>query len=286
MIDKKTRWLLSVFSFLILLPDGLSALAFTEPMAYEASRHMATENAMGLAAPEDKISLIFRNSDEAIVQQVQSLVPVSLHMVDSAIAVLSKGWAGMTPTERHVFRRFYDPADTGDIDEAFVKTVLNNYEQIQEEYSDTFVIEFETNSEMCRNMRLFYTDLIKVHACPYLNAEENVNRGAREFVHELAHKALLVVDRPYYTPNSTRYAALKPRGHWSAQVPFIGRIFREIAHRDTLYHPDAYSHFALEAYEGLDALDVEDLDHTKTITVNVEVEIVAEAGSADWKFTN
>ena len=81
---------------------------------------------MGLAAPEDKISLVFRNSDEAIVQQVQSLVPVSLHMVDSAIAVLSKGWAGMTPTEQLVFRRFYDPADTGDIDERFVKTVLNN----------------------------------------------------------------------------------------------------------------------------------------------------------------
>ncbi len=153
-----------------------------------------------------------------------AVTPSVIHrwLVDSAIAVLSKGWAGMTPTERHVFRRFYDPADTGDIDERFVKTVLNNYEQIQEEYNNTFVIEFETNSEMCRNMRLFYTDLIKVHACPYLNTKENVNRGAREFVHELAHKALLVVDRPYYTPNSTRYAALKSRGHWSAQVPFIG----------------------------------------------------------------
>ena len=60
----------------------------------------------------------------------------------------------------------------------------------------------------------------------------------------LAHIALLVVDRPYYQPTSSTYAALTPRGSWTAQIPLIGPLLREIAHNDTLYHPDAYTRFA------------------------------------------
>lgn len=100
---------------------------------------------------------------------------------------------------------------------------------------------------MCEGMRLYYTDFIKIHVCPYLNiTETSVNRMARVFVHELTHMALLVADRTYYDPKSysSRYAELTPRGHWTAQIPLIGLIFREIARSDTLYHPDGYSHFA------------------------------------------
>jgi hypothetical protein len=60
--------------------------------------------------------------------------------------------------------------------------------------------------------------------------------------------SLLVVDRPYFHKNtySTRYQALTPRGPWTAQLPLLGPLFREIAHSDTLYHPDAYAWFAIE----------------------------------------
>ena len=93
-------------------------------------------------------------------------------------------------------------------------------------------------------MRLYYTDLVRVHVCPYFATETREERMARQWVHELTHIALLVVDRSYYQPTSIAYAALTPRGSWTAQLPLIGPILREIAHSDTLYHPDAYARFA------------------------------------------
>ena len=99
---------------------------------------------------------------------------------------------------------------------------------------------------MCTGIRLFYTDFVQVYICPYITQEDNIERKARVLIHEVAHMALLVTDRPYYDPKSysSRYNALTPQGSWSTKIPVIGHIIREIVHSDTLYHPDAYSWFA------------------------------------------
>jgi hypothetical protein len=61
----------------------------------------------------------------------------------------------------------------------------------------------------------------------------------------MTHKALLVSDRAYYRPTSKQYAKLTPNGSWAAQLPLVGRVLREVLRGDTLYHPDAYAHYAL-----------------------------------------
>jgi hypothetical protein len=167
-------------------------------------------------------------------------------MVDGAITVLSRGWHGMSSTEREQFQRFFDPANTGDIDAQFLSQVLDNYRQIREQFDKELTFEFEAESQMCDLMRLYYTDLFKIHVCPYFATETRTDRLARQLVHEMTHIALLVVDRPYYYPTSSAYATLTPRGPWTAQIPVIGPLFRELAHSDTLYHPDAYARFAAE----------------------------------------
>ena len=120
--------------------------------------------------------------------------------------------------------------------------VLTNFRLIRAEFDSNIVAECETTSFMCTGSRLYYTYWGNVHVCPYFMTESDTTRQARDFVHELAHNALLAADRPYY--GSAEYSALTPRGSVAAQIPVIGPLVRVIARSDTLYHPDAYSWFA------------------------------------------
>jgi hypothetical protein len=184
------------------------------------------------------------NPSDAELQQLYNLLPAATTIVDRAIESLSKGLAGLEPGERESLLRYYDPAGTGEIDEAYVSQVLENYRRIRAQLNKLTRVEYETDSEMCDLQRLYYTDLVSIHICPYAATETRTERLARQWVHELVHISLLVVDRPYYQPVSTAYAALTPRGSWTSQIPLIGPILREIAHNDTLYHPDAYARYA------------------------------------------
>jgi hypothetical protein len=185
------------------------------------------------------------NAEIMVNQQVQATIPTSEQLVDGAIAVLSKGWMGMSPAEREAFLALYDPAGTGEIDEGFVEAVLVNYLLIREELGGEITVVYEPEDDKCEDMRLYYTDLVKLHVCPYYLMEKDEIRKARTLIHEMAHKALLVMDRPYYRPTSEAYAQLTPNGSWMAQLPVVGRVIREIQHSDTLYHPDAYAHFTV-----------------------------------------
>lgn len=135
-------------------------------------------------------------------------------------------------------------AGTGEMDEAFVLAVVKNYRKIRSEFESGLVVEYETANGMCIGMRLYYTEFIKVHVCPYFRSEQDAERITRDFVHELAHIALLARDRVYYSPGSAEYAKLSPYGHWTSRLPLVGRIFGEITLQDTLYNPDTYSEFA------------------------------------------
>lgn len=178
-------------------------------------------------------------------QELQSIIPLSKEMVDQAIATLSKGWMAMSPAEQETFLLLYDPGNSGEIDDSFVEKVLANYRKIREVLDGDIEVAYEPESDKCEGQRLYFIDLTTLHVCPYFLTEPNEVRKARTLVHEMVHKALLVTDRPYYRPTSKQYKTLTPNGPWTAQLPLIGRVIREIASSDTLYHPDAYAHYAL-----------------------------------------
>jgi hypothetical protein len=126
-----------------------------------------------------------------------------------------------------------------------VAKVLANYRRIRAMLATEVRVVYVERSSICEGKRLYFTDLSRLYVCPYFFEEANDLRKARTLIHEMAHMALLVVDRPYYRPTSKKYAELTPNGSWLTEVPVVGRVAREILHSDTLYHPDAYAHFAL-----------------------------------------
>lgn len=129
--------------------------------------------------------------------------------------------------------------------EPAVASVLGNYQEIRDKLADGLPITYAAEGDMCEGKRLYYTDLLRLHVCPYFFEEGNELRKARTLIHEMAHAALLAADRPYYRPTSKVYAQLTPEGSWPARLPVVGRLLRAVLRDDTLYHPDAYAHFAL-----------------------------------------
>lgn len=180
------------------------------------------------------------------VNEVNALIPSGLDKVNLAAETLSNGWDALTPEEQQLFSEIFDPAETGEIDATFVTTVAENYRKIGQRMERELLMVYEPGSELCRMMRLFYTDGFTIHICPYISEESIPGRKERSLIHEVAHLALQVVDRPYYDPKSysAQYQALTPTGVKGAAIPGIGPIIRELCHCDTQYHPDAYAWFA------------------------------------------
>jgi len=185
------------------------------------------------------------HTNEAATQQVGAVTLVSLQLVDEAIVVLSQGWSGMSQAEQETFLLLYDPAQTGDVDAQYVAQVLGNYHKVRKTLAADIEVVYAPESDNCIGQRLYFTDLSKLYVCPYFFAETNELRKARTLIHEMAHIALLVTDRAYYRPTSKQYAELTPNGSWMTELPLAGKIVREVLRGDTLYHPDAYAHFAL-----------------------------------------
>jgi hypothetical protein len=182
----------------------------------------------------------------AIAAELQSALPAAAAMIDAATETLARGRAGMTPADRELFCTFFDPAGTGTIDDEFVYEVLANYCALRRTIERGLDFEFAGASDRCVGQRLYYTDLVKVHVCPYLLTETRAWRKARCLVHETVHLTLLALERPYYWPGSSDYAALTPRGPWIGHLPVVGRLFIEIARADTLHSPEAYAWFAAQ----------------------------------------
>jgi hypothetical protein len=188
--------------------------------------------------------LVLENTDAQIEEKIETALPLAVQMIDAASATLEKGWDGMSPDEQALFAKYFDPGKTGDIDAEFVHIVLGNYQKIRRGFGNELKMVYQEEGGECRGMRLYYTDFLKIHLCPFLHQEQNPERLARDLLHEETHMSLWVLDRAYYDETDSRYLALTPYGHWTAQLPIIGPILREIARADTLYHPDAYSRYA------------------------------------------
>ena len=191
--------------------------------------------------------------ESTAIRKAQAALPTSLQMVDDAITLLSKGLAGMTQEERELFQGFFDPGNTGDIDENYVLQVLDNYRRLREVLNKELTIKYEPESRDCRLMALFHTNYFEVHVCSYILEETNAGRIARDLVHEAAHIAWLANDREYYYSQDYQpYQKLTPRGHPAAQIPVVGRIIREIVLDDTLFNPDTYCTFAARLTEDVE----------------------------------
>jgi hypothetical protein len=188
------------------------------------------------------------STNKDAIREIHSLVPASIHRIDNALAVLDQGWEGMNTNQQEQFNRIFDPGDSGRIDDDYLETVRENYLKIRQKLDQHLTIEVVGDNDICTGQRLYYTDFLKIYACPYFQEELREERKVRTLIHETAHMALLVVDRPYYDPNSysSRYHKLIPQGSWVTQIPLFGHLIREIVHNDTLYHPDTYAWFATE----------------------------------------
>ena len=199
-----------------------------------------------IVSPAPVSAAHMNDQERDTIKETQALIPTSIQMIDQTITILSQGWGSLNPEEQDLLLSIYDPGNTGEIDQAFVDKMMANYKMIRERMTGEITMEYSQNSDMCTGMRLYYTDFVRIYICPYFAQEDNIERKARVLIHEVAHMALLVTDRPYYDPKSysSRYNALTPQGSWVTEIPVIGHIIREIAQSDTLYHPDAYSWFA------------------------------------------
>ena len=198
--------------------------------------------------PNPVSGAVLSDEEREIVADVQAQIPLSIQLTEEAIAVISNGWDGMNTEQQAEFQNIFDPGDTGEIDDAYLRDVVANYEKILAKLNGEMRIEYVTDSKKCTGMRLFYTDFINIYVCPYYREEHSPERKAQVLIHEVAHQALLVVDRPYYDPKSysARYHALTPEGSSLTEIPVLGHIIREIQHTDTLYHPATYAWFATE----------------------------------------
>jgi hypothetical protein len=185
---------------------------------------------------------------ETAVKIVKSVYPESLQMIDDAIETLSKGLAGLSAEESEGFLRYFDPGQTGDIDEDYARSVIVNYQKIRRGLNDQLVLVYAPDHDLCVQGRLYATDFSRVYVCSFILTERDIHRIARDLIHEVAHITLFAYDRAYYMEPLANYNALTPRGYATAQLPILGPVFRELARADTLYHPEAYCRYAEEAH--------------------------------------
>jgi hypothetical protein len=184
----------------------------------------------------------FEDCNPAIITEVRSYIPIGIQKVEHAIAVLSKGLVNMNAAERSQFTSYFDPGNSGGIDQQFVDAVLSNFRRLRNEFNNDLTVECESNSWLCKGTRLYYTYFGNIHVCPYFSSETDPTRKAKDFVHELAHNAMHARDREYV--GEPGFQKLTPQGTVFNQIPVIGYLVRVISASDTLYNPDSYSSFA------------------------------------------
>lgn len=208
-------------------------------------------------AAANKTTAEFEGCDPKMQIDLQTKQQPALAHVDRAIKTLSTGWTKMNPVEKAAFSKFFDPAETGDIDDGFVKDVRNNYQRIRS-YMSSLSFDCNTAStticgsgtKWCVGGRLMWTCFGALHVCPTAYAASNDQAFKIEtMIHESVHNALHTTDREY--SSSKDFNRLKPRGSgvlsFLSKIPVIGVLFRLFrSNNDTLYNPDSYSGFAME----------------------------------------
>jgi hypothetical protein len=202
----------------------------------------------------------FSECSPEIREKIRQLVPLARTHVRDAVRSLQPGWRAMDPAAKATFRRYFDPGDSGQIDDRFVRLVLVNFARIAR-YMDEG-LDFDCNlasGSICGdghkwcgdgagNGRLYWTCFGDLHVCANSGwLAENDTRRWSDIIHESTHNALLTTDRAYCDtenwPNLTPYGT----GAMSVldEIPVVGKIFSLAGGGgDTLNNPDSYSHYA------------------------------------------
>ncbi len=202
---------------------------------------------------EEDLSYGFVACNESVRQEIRSYMPPAMNKVRRAISVLNSGWSGMSPAQKTVFSRYFDPANSNTVDDGFVSRVRDNFGLVQSYMQElTFDCDIDSGSicgdghDLCLNARLYWTCFGNIHVCPYFSLETDQVRKNRDVIHESVHNALHTTDREYY--NSPGFSNMTPYGTGALsvanEVPIFGMAFHLIPGNDTLNNPDSYSHYA------------------------------------------
>ncbi|HJV48381.1 MAG TPA: DUF4157 domain-containing protein [Geothrix sp.] len=199
----------------------------------------------------------FDDCNPTLQADLKAKHPTALANVDRAIRSLTPTWANMDPTDKGAFRQFFDPANSGDIDDGFVRDVRGNFQRIRGEMAS---LRFDCNQDSgtlcgdghkwCTGGRLMWTCFGNLHVCPAYATETDEAFKTETMIHESTHNALHTTDREY--ASSASFSRLRPRGSgilsFLSNLPVLGMLFRLIrSNNDSLYNPDSYASYAMRA---------------------------------------
>jgi Domain of unknown function (DUF4157) len=201
----------------------------------------------------------FEDCDPVLQNDLRAKHPPALQRVRTAISSLAPGWARMDPAHRVSFRQFFDPANSNDIDEGFVRDVRGNFGRIRDYMAN---LRFDCNPRartlcggqagFCIGGRLMWTCFGNLHVCTNAYPSASDPFKIETIIHESVHNALLTTDRAY--SNQSEFANLRPRGggffgrllNILSNIPVLGILFRALpGNNDTINNPDSYAGYAM-----------------------------------------
>lgn len=198
--------------------------------------------------------------DPSLQSDLKSMHHPARDHVERAIVSLDPGWKGMTPANRAAFSQYFDPANSGQIDNGFVSTVREKYKLI---HSTMRSLRFDcdpsswtlcgTSKKWCVGGRLMWTCFGNLHVCSNAYKTATLNHKIETIIHESVHNALLTTDRAY--SNEPGFKGLSPRGtgfwgrvlNFLSNIPVLGTLFRLLpGNNDTMNNPDSYAGYAMQ----------------------------------------
>jgi len=209
-------------------------------------------------APRASVQTNFQACPEGLQSDLRDNQRAALTHVQRAITTLSSGFEKMDPTDKASFRHYFDPANSGEIDDRFVRDVRENYQRIGA-YMRSVRFNCDPDSgtlcgsskKWCVDGRLMWTCFGDLHVCTdAYSSSADPTFKIDMIIHESTHNALHTTDREY--SSSRDFNRLSPRGSgvlsFLSRIPIIGALFRLFrSNSDTLNNPDSYSGFAMHA---------------------------------------
>jgi len=173
-----------------------------------------------------------------------------------AISTLANGLEKMGATEKANFQKYFDPSNSGGIDERFVRDVRENYLRIGR-YMGSLTFDCDPASrticgdskKWCVGGRPMWTCFGNLHICvDNYTKMASEDRKTRGIIHESTHNALHTTDRAY--SSEEKFKSLTPRGSgllsFLSNIPIIGALFKLIPwNTDTINNPDSYAEYAM-----------------------------------------
>jgi hypothetical protein len=202
----------------------------------------------------------FEGCDQASQNDLRAKHQPALDHVNRAVASLAPGWARMDPAHKSAFRQYFDPANSGDIDDGFVRDVRGNFQRIRG-YMSSLRFDCDpnswtvcgTSSRWCVGGRLMWTCFGNLHVCTNAYPSASDSFKIETMIHESVHNALMTTDRAY--SNQAEFNQLRPRGggffgrvlNFLSNVPVLGLLFRNLpGNNDTINNPDSYAGYAMQ----------------------------------------